>query len=143
MTSVYPCSMCGHHPKGKLARAYWAWFRADGSRTSWSLRYCAECARRDLVKLLNDSSPAAESLDAFACVNCGGSAEDDSDPMYLTLYLPQRDPMDRALQLDSSCAAKLRIVITENGWQNPDRQTQVRGPSTNTHEWEDFDLGPG
>jgi NAD-dependent SIR2 family protein deacetylase len=81
-------------------------------------------------------------LSVFACVSCGASAETDSDPIYLTLYLPGKEPQEIALQLDSACAAKLRIPITASGERLPDRGGVVRGPSSSTSAWDALGLEP-
>jgi hypothetical protein len=140
--SRIPCSMCRRPSASKMASAYWAWFRADGERTAWKLHYCLECAAGALSVLSNASSQLTETSDVFACVACGASAETDSDPMWCTLYLPGKDRMELALQLDTACAAKLRIPITQNGSRLPDRNAQLRGPSTSTSAWDALGLSP-
>lgn len=140
--SVYPCSICRQRRPGKLASAYWAWFLADGSRTAWKVRYCAGCAASELQMLLQQLRHAGETSEVFACVGCGSSAAEDSDPIYLTLYLPGREPEELALQLDSACAAKLRIPITEHGDRLADRGGVVRGPSPTLTAWDALGLGP-
>lgn len=140
--SVYPCSMCRGRKPGKLASAYWAWFNADGSRSAWRLRYCLECAPEHLRMLLEASQLNPENSSVFACVSCGADASEDSDPVYCTLYLPKKEPMEYALQLDSACAAKLRIPITTRGERLPDRGGVVRGPSPDTSAWDRLGLSP-
>lgn len=140
--SVFPCSMCKGRRPGKLASAYWAWFTADGSRSAWKLRYCHGCAPESLQIVLAASRSSEETLDVFGCVSCGTSCETDSDPMYLTLYLPGKEPMEYALQLDGACAARLRIPITANGERLPDRGGVVRGPSPSTSAWDALGLAP-
>lgn len=80
--------------------------------------------------------------DGFACVSCGTDASQDSDPVYLTLYLPGKEPEEIALQLDGACAAKLRIPITTHGERLPDRGGVVRGPSPSTSAWDALGLAP-
>jgi hypothetical protein len=141
--SVYPCSMCGMRRPGKLASAYWAWFLADGSRSAWKVRYCPACAREHLHELLTRLfQQGADATEVFACVSCGLNASEDSDPIYLTLYLPGREPEEIALQLDSACAAKLRIPITSSGTRLEDRGGVVRGPSPSTSAWDAIGLSP-
>jgi len=140
--SVYPCSVCGARKPGKLASAYWAWFRADGERSAWKLRYCLGCAREHLVDLLSRLRDLGESSEVFACVSCGANASEDSDPTYLTLYLPGKEPTEYALQLDGACAAKLRIPITTHGERLPDRGGVVRGPSPSVTAWDAMGLSP-
>lgn len=62
--------------------------------------------------------------------------------MYLTLYLPGKEPMEYALQLDGACAAKLRIPITTKGERLPDRGGLVRGPSPSASAWDALGLAP-
>lgn len=141
--SVYPCSMCKQRKPGKLASGYWAWFLADGSRSAWRLRYCPGCAAESLSGPLSALRQMGEDSTVFACVGCGADASTDSDPVYLTLYLPGKEPMEYALQLDGACAAKLRIPITTNGERLPDRGGLVRGPSPSlTSAWDALGLAP-
>lgn len=140
--SVYPCSVCRGRKPGKLAAAYWAWFNADQSRSAWKLRYCLACAPEHLKILLSPSLEAVGSSDVFACVSCGASSEGDSDPIYCTLYLPGREPMEYALQLDGACAAKLRSPIVTQGERLSDRGGVVRGPSPGISAWDALGLGP-
>ena len=134
--SVYPCSVCRQRKPGKLASAYWAWFNADGGRSAWKVRYCPACAAESLSTLFETLRDSDGTSEVFACVSCGASAEIDSDPIYLTLFLPGKDPTEYALQLDSACAAKLRIPITTQGERLPDRGGVVRGPSPSTSAWD-------
>jgi hypothetical protein len=140
--SVFPCSVCRQRKPGKLASAYWAWFNADGGRSAWRLRYCPGCAAEALSALLRESLALGETSEVFACVSCGASAEMDSDPMYVTLYVPGKEPMELALQLDAACAAKLRIPITAQGERLSDRGGLVRGPSPTTTAWDALGLAP-
>jgi hypothetical protein len=140
--SVYPCSSCRQRKPGKLASAYWAWFNADGARSAWKLRYCPGCAPDALSIVLAASRLSAENSNVFACVSCGADSSPDSDPMYLTLYLPGREPMEYALQLDTACAAKLRIPITTQGERLEDRGGVVRGPSPSASAWDALGLEP-
>lgn len=140
--SVYPCSMCRGRKPGKLATAYWAWFNEDSSRTALRLRYCLECAAEHLSMLLDPSRFDQESSSVFACVSCGADASADSNPVYCTLYLPKREPMEYALQLDGACAAMLQATISTKGERLPDRGGVVRGPSPDTSAWDRLGLAP-
>lgn len=140
--SVLPCSSCRQRKPGKLASAYWAWFLADGSRSAWKVRYCPECAAASLSTLFAKLREMDGTSDVFACVSCGASASKDSDPCYLTLYLPGKEPTEIALQLDTACAAKLRIPITEIGERLPDRGGLVGGPPPSATAWDALGLAP-
>ena len=140
--SVFPCSMCRQRKPGKLATAYWAWFLADASRSAWKLRYCPGCANESLSTLFSRLREMDGTSPVFACVSCGSDASQDSDPIYLTLYLPGWEPQEIALQLDGACAARLRIPITENGDRLPDRGGLVRGPSPSISAWDALGLAP-
>jgi hypothetical protein len=140
--SVFPCSVCKARKPGKLANAYWAWFLTDGSRSAWRARYCLGCAQDALLKLLSTQREMDGTSGVFDCVSCGSSAETDSDPMYLTLYLPGREPTEYALQLCSACAAKLRIPITSTAERLADRGGLVRGPSPSVSAWDALGLSP-
>lgn len=140
--SVYPCSVCRQRRPGKLATAYWAWFNADGGRAAWKQRLCPGCAQSELVELLKRLREQDGNENVLACLSCGADATHDSDPMYLTLYLPSKEPMEYALQLDAACAAKLRIPIIDHADRLPDRGSQVRGPSPLTSAWDELGLAP-
>ena len=140
--SPIPCSVCGQRVLGKLASGYWAWFNADGGRSAWKLRYCPGCAREHLSGLFERLRSTDGMSNVFACISCGADASQDSDPMYLTLYLPGKEPTEIALQLDAACAAKLRIPIVERGLKLPDRSAGVRGPSPSTSAWDALGLSP-
>ena len=140
--SVFPCSVCKQRKPGKLASAYWAWFNADGGRSAWKLRYCPACASEHLGLLLAASRSQEMDTNVFACISCGADASQDSDPIYCTLYLPGKEPMEYALQLDGACAAILRIPITQSGERMPDRGGLVRGPSPSTSAWDALGLSP-
>jgi|SRR4051794_19261911 hypothetical protein len=140
--SVFPCSVCRGRKPGKLASAYWAWFLADGSRSAWKVRYCQGCAQQHLAQLFQTLRASDGTSDVFACLSCGTDASQDSDPIYLTLYLPGKEPEEIALQLDGACAAKLRIPITTHGERLPDRGGIVRGPSPSTSAWDALGLSP-
>lgn len=140
--SVYPCSICKSRRPGKLASAYWAWFRQDGSRAAGKLRYCLECAQEHLSILLQDSVQRPESSSVFACVSCGADASQDSEPVYCTLYLPKKEPMEYALQLDGACAVRLKATISTNWDPLEDRGGGVRGPSPDITAWDKLGLAP-
>lgn len=140
--SVYPCSVCRQRKPGKLASAYWAWFNADGARSAWKVRYCSACASESLSQLFATLRETDGQSSAFACVSCGADASLDSDPMYLTLYLPGKEPEEIALRLDGACAAKLRIPITTQGDRLEDRGGVVRGPSHGNSAWDALGLSP-
>jgi hypothetical protein len=140
--SVYPCSICRGRKPGKLASAYWAWFLTDGSRSAWKLRYCPGCAESALLPPLNALRQLGDTTEVFACVFCGTDASQDSDPIYLTLYLPGKEPMEYALQADSACAAKFRSPIVQLGEKLADRGGVVRGPPPSTSAWDALGLSP-
>lgn len=140
--SVFPCSVCKLRKPGKLATAYWAWFLADQSRSAWKLRYCPACAQDVLLALLTKLNGLGDSSDPLDCVSCGGKVQDDADPIYLTLFLPGKEPQEYAAQLDAACAAKMRIPITTQGERLADRGGLVRGPSPSNSAWDALGLSP-
>src|SRR5712691_3192360 len=109
--SVFPCSVCRQRKPGRLSPAYWAWFLADGERSAWKVRYCPGCASDALSTLFKKLRSMDGTSPVFACVSCGQDASQNSDPIYITLYLPGKEPQEIALQLDTACAALLRIPI--------------------------------
>jgi hypothetical protein len=140
--SVYPCSDCRQRKPGKLASAYWAWFNPEGDRRAFKCRYCPGCAQTSLHDLLLALHQQDGNENVFACLLCGSDAHSDSDPMYLTLYLPGKEPMEYALQLDSACAVKLRAEVMKIGDPLADRGGLVRGPSPSVSAWDALGLSP-
>ena len=142
LVSVFPCSVCRQRKPGKLATAYWAWFLADGERSAWKVRYCPADAQQALLSLLTTLRGQDGNENVFACISCGIDSSTDSDPMYLTLYLPGKEPMEYALQLCGACAVKLRGPIVGSGERLADRGGLVRGPSPSTSAWDAMGLSP-
>lgn len=140
--SRFPCSFCHGKVLGKIAVGYWAWFLADGSRSAWKVRYCVACASKNLRWLLSVAPSVSESTQVFTCISCGASIGEDSDPMWLTLYVPGQEPREWEIQLDAACAAKLRGPLVSSGERLPDRNAQVRGPSSLTSAWDALGLDP-
>lgn len=140
--SVVPCSVCKQRKPGKLATAYWAWYLTDGGRSAWKTRYCPACAQEQLLALLTRLRGAGEDSSNSACVSCSADTKGDEDPVYLTLFLPGREPEEYALLLDGACAAKLRSPLTQIGERLPDRGGVVRGPSPSTSAWDAMGLSP-
>lgn len=140
--SVYPCSVCRQRRPGKLASAYWAWFDQDGGRHAWRVRLCPGCAPEHLSILLESSRLNPDNSNVFACVSCGADATEDSAPMYCTLYLPKKEPMEYAVQLDGACASRLRATISTSAELLPDRGGVVRGPSPDVSAWDALGLAP-
>jgi HSP20 family molecular chaperone IbpA len=140
--SVYPCSVCRQRRPGKMATAYWAWFNADGNRSAWKQRFCASCAVDGLRALLSTLKNADSDSNVFACVSCGADASEDSDPVYLTLYVPGQEPQEFALQLDGPCAVNIRARAQSGAERLADRGGLVRGPSPSTSAWDALGLAP-
>jgi hypothetical protein len=125
--SVYPCAGCGQRVPGRLASIYSAWFLADGSRTAWKQRLCAPCVRSSLRNML---ASAADSTSAVtACPACGSESASDLDPIYLTVYLPKRDPREFALTTCGPCAVRLRLSLQDRAERLPDRNGGDTGRS--------------
>lgn len=125
-----------------MATAYWAWFNADGARAAWKQRFCASCAVDALQVLLSTLRNADLDSNVFACVSCGADASQDSDPVYLTLYVPGREPQEYALQLDAACAANIRTKAIAGAERLADRGGLVRGPSPLASTWDALGLAP-
>jgi hypothetical protein len=127
--SAYVCSGHGARVAGKLASLYSAWFNADGVRTAWRQRLCADCVSERLGVILRSASQ--QSQDVTACPACGADSSKDPDPIYLTLYLPKQDPREYALTTDAACAAKLRVGLQERAEKLPNRLNGSGGGGSN------------
>lgn len=140
--SPVPCSMCRQRKLGKLAAAYWAWFLADGTRSAWKLKYCADCALSNLGTVLKRMRSLDTGSTGYECLSCGIDSREDADPVYCTLYLPGKEPMELVMQMCGACASIFRGPIVENGERLPDRGGLVRGPSPTTTAWDALGLSP-
>jgi hypothetical protein len=137
--ALYPCSMCGQRRPGKLASAYWAWFRADGERTAWKQRVCAPCLIERIAPLVRKYAET----NGENCPACGTTSTDDLDQVYLTLYVPSHEPVECAFATDAACAARIRVDAQLGATKLADRGASVRGPSpTPTAEWDAIGLAP-
>ena len=137
--SIYPCSSCGQRPRGKIASVYSAWFDADGKREAWKQRFCAPCLTT-LTDGFRDSL-SQNTSDVTACPLCGVDASTNLDPIYLTLYLPKREPVESALCTCGSCAPNLRNLLRVGAQALANRQENSRGPhdgAPDSDPWEGF-----
>src|ERR1700686_2671800 len=125
-----------------MATAYWAWFLADGARSAWKQRFCAPCAVDNLQSLLLTLRGADSNSNVFACVSCGTDTSQDSDPVYLTLYLPGKESQEDAILLDGPCAVRVRSAAQVGVERLSDRGGLVRGPSPSTSDWDALGLAP-
>lgn len=139
MLSRQRCASCGQRVPEKLASLYWAWFRADGVRTAWRQRLCANCTVTSLSSLLQSAN--SQSLDLTTCPSCGGDASEDLDPIYLTLYVPGREQQSFELTTDAPCAARIRVAAQAGAQQLQDRTQQSSGSSA-TSAWDALGLAP-
>jgi hypothetical protein len=140
--SALRCSGCREKRPGKYAAFYWAWFNADRSRSAWKQRFCAPCALANWQPLLLTLNSVNSDSDDYACVSCGASAQQDSDPVYLTLYVPGKDPQEYSITLDAACAASLRVKMQNGAERLPDRGGVVRGPSSHASDWDELSPVP-
>lgn len=133
------CSLCKERSREKLATQYNAWFVADGSRICYRQTLCPSCFVETYKGLLQSSNSI--STDNATCPACGGESETDSDPVYITLYLPKQEQQDFALDFDAACAAKTRGVMQEGAVLLADRQTQGRSSGApEPSPWDELEL---
>lgn len=137
--SIRPCSICKRRVPGKLATAYNAWFLADGKRICYRQRLCLPCLQNSLAPILRNSNSTL--TEEPTCPACGGTSTEDSDPVFITLYLPKQEPQEFELDFDAACAAKTRGVMSEGGELLADRQSAVEGPGApQPSPWDDLEL---
>lgn len=140
--SALPCSSCRQKKPGKYAAAYWAWFNADRSRSAWKQRFCAPCAVANLQKLLLTLNSVNSDSTGYECISCGADTRSDSDPVYLTLFVPGKEPTEYALTLDGPCAVSMRVQAQIGAERLPDRGGVVRGPSPSDSDWDELSPVP-
>jgi hypothetical protein len=134
--SIYPCSSCSLRRTGKLASVYSAWFNADGERVAWKQRLCAPCLMT-LTDGFRDSL-SRNSSDVTVCPICGQDSSTDLDPIYLTLYLPKREPVESALCTCASCAPSLRKLLQVGAHRLPNREIKSLGPGNGAPDFDPF-----
>jgi hypothetical protein len=140
--ALFPCSICRKNKPGKLATAYWAWFKADGERTARKLRYCLEDAMSELAFVQRYLQETATNGETFACLDCGSALGDDMSRLYVTLYLPNSMPVEVGLPLCEQHSIARRSELTELGEPLPDRGAVMRGPSPLLTAWDAFHVEP-
>jgi hypothetical protein len=139
--SVFPCSVCRARPSGKLASLYAAWFTTPDKRRAVKQRLCAECFKSEVTALY-----AASVENGEACPSCHAAVSgDDASPIYLTLYLPGREPVEMLLPLCDVCAVTQREQFARGAQPLADRGAGERGPSPQpspTNQWDAIGLQP-
>jgi hypothetical protein len=137
--SIRPCHLCGQRVRGKLASLYWAWYLADNTRVAWRQNLCVGCLSEAFATLLKAASASEQTSET--CPNCGGSNKDDLDPLFAVLYLPQQEQREFELELDAACAAKVRLLIIDQGDRLTDRSGSGRGPTPpSDNRWAELGL---
>lgn len=125
--SFKPCSLCEERKPGKFSALYWAHINGNGARKAWLQRLCRECLMESFGSLL--ASTKGDSTDVYTCPACGGSSRDDSDPVFLTLYLPKQEPKEFELATCAACAANL-LPLTQTGSEElADRRLGLGAPN--------------
>lgn len=137
--SVRKCSLCKHRVPGKLATSYNAWFNGEGKRVCYRQRLCLPCLSQSLVPILRNTSE--DLTESSTCPGCGGSSEDDVDPVFLTLYLPKQEPKEFELDLCALCADGIRGTMSEGGELMADRSAPGGGPQApQPSPWDELEL---
>ena len=138
--SIRPCSICKRRVPGKLATSYNAWFLANGQRIAYRQRLCLPCLSTS-YRALFQASATSTLTETPTCPGCGGESEKDSDPVFITLYLPKQEPREFELNFDAACAAKTRGVMSEGAELLADRQASGEGPQApQPSPWDDLEL---
>lgn len=107
--SAIPCSSCQHKVVGKLCGVYSAWFNLSGEREAFKQRLCVSCATTLMAPLWEHPQEDSELL--TRCPLCGSDSSTDLAPTYLSVYLPNREPLEYALSTCESCALPFRQLL--------------------------------
>jgi hypothetical protein len=121
--SLLPCSGCDKRVKGKLSTIYWAWFKADQTRSAYRQRLCADCFTAMVTQV---AIRAGEEL--VMCPVCGIATMDDMDPVYADIFLPGQDKVRAEMALCAACAVGVRNNAMKGAEPLPDRGSEVGGP---------------
>jgi hypothetical protein len=137
--SIRPCHLCHKRVRGKLASLYWAWYLADNVRVAWRQNLCLDCLTEAFSTLFKSAAAADENSDT--CPNCGTKCGDDIDPLFAVLYLPGSEQREYELELDAACAAKVRLLVVDQGDRLTDRAGRGSGPTPPTdNRWAELGL---
>jgi hypothetical protein len=132
-----PCSACDMKKPGKYASLYWAHFNGNGVRKAWRQALCHDCLMENFASLLGNTN--SDSMGASTCPACGGTSATDLDPVFLTLFLPKREPKEFELATCAACAANLLPLTQVGATDLPNRQAGTGAPSpTEPSEWSDL-----
>jgi hypothetical protein len=138
--SVFPCSNCHARKPGKFAALYWAWFLADQSRSAWKQRLCPDCFISNFREMFGNAIENEET-----CPICHTLPGDTVDPIYVTVYIPKKEPAELVLPTCATCAVPVRNAASQGAQRLVDRGAGVRGPSTSqalTSAWDAIGLEP-
>ena len=140
MTSIYPCSVCGERPPGKLASVFFAHYVLEGVREAYKQRLCAGCYIDRYAALFSSALD-----DPSLCPSCHTKWGDDLDAVYASVYLPKQAGAEVPLPLCGACCSMLWPLVKEGSVRLEDRERQVGGsqpPISSASIWDSLGLVP-
>lgn len=131
------CSV--HHVRDskKYASVYARWQEDDGSWLRYKIKLCA-AAYTDWMDQFLEILESNSSLNVIGCAVCGKSDSDPPNALFLTNFLPGREPTDPVIPIHNSCAKPLLEFLRESGEPLKDRGGDVGASDPNTpNPWDD------
>ena len=121
--SLQACNGCGERKHGKYANTTVAWWNVANKRLAYRLKICTDC----FLEHIEPVRLAVES-DEFNCPYCHTDPGPDSDPTYLTLFVPNFGKLQIECNTCAADAVKLRSFAVEHGELLQDVVVGGQGP---------------
>jgi hypothetical protein len=104
-------------------------------------RLCVDCFVAEIIDVRRDAEESPES-----CPSCHAAVNgDDASPIYVTLYLPGREPTEFLLPFCDVCAVNQRELFARGAQPLADRGAGERGPlpqPSSTNGWDAIGIIP-
>ena len=138
--SFVPCAIHGVPHPGKLATVLSWWFESEDERVCYRQYLCAS-GLTELMDFRKDGV-SLESSDVCICTVCGQDASESLAPIWLNIYPPKREVVERALTTCTSCALPLRERFKVGAKLMPTRSSVGASAPTTTPEsdWDSVTL---
>lgn len=113
-----PCSACKSRFQGKAASVYSAWME-NGSRLAFRCQLCMQCVWLLIAPLVKRA--VARNYET-GCDRCAATGPDNYGLIYLTVYLPSREPDQFELMFCSEDEDRVHHELRLISHVLPDRQ---------------------
>jgi len=129
------CSSCHRRSPDGVANIYWAYYPSSDNRVSYRGSYCPDCINDHVTPILTNSTDNSEVDVGTQCAICGIDAQDDTQWLYGTAYIPGRESIGLESVLCSSCFATMQAWVITSGKRLPDRASPARREGVTSPVW--------